>query len=146
MMVPGLNGAAWSAYLSKNKVKPLERISEIQVAKQLYESVSHGKSERVQLFFDSSVLNQYREIDGFKIIRTDSSGRVSRTGSWNVDFGISGEEDSLIHISVESFLHRIPESERDHWVEFMVTLPVSRNFLKGIVRPGCLDDGMIRNW
>jgi hypothetical protein len=124
----------------------MERVSDILSAKQLYVAVAAGKPEKTQLFFDAAVLQRYRDTEGYKIIRTDTSGRVSKPNHWSIDFGISGEDDSLIHFAVEGILHRIPEAEHAHWLSHMVTLPVSRNYLKGALRPGCIDDGMIRNW
>jgi hypothetical protein len=107
--------------------------------------IKNDKLGKLQLFFDAGVLEAYNNTDAFKIIRTDTSGRVSKKGVWAVDFGISAEE-KLIHITVESFIHQVPEAEQEHWMEYMVTLPASKNFLKGVVRPGCIDDGSIRNW
>lgn len=124
-----------------------EWIRDVSIAKQLFSLVAKGeKTEKVQLFFDAAVLNKYREIPDYKIIRTDSSGRISRKGSWNVDFGISSEGDSIVHIPVESLVHKIPDAEKEHWLEHMISLPISANFIKGLIRPGCLDDGDIRNW
>ncbi|HET7627593.1 MAG TPA: hypothetical protein VFK44_04295 [Bacillales bacterium] len=125
----------------------LEKVSDITIAKQFFNELSKKNTpEKLQLFFESNVLDRYQEQDGIKIIRTDTSGRISKTGVWSFDFGISGEDDAFIHLTAESFFVRLPERERDHWIEHMVTLPVSKNFLKGLVRPGCLDDGPIRNW
>lgn len=114
--------------------------------KRLFDGIlKQNKLENLQLFFKSSVLDKYRKDSGYKIIRTDSSGRISKQGSWSLDFGISGD-DELIHFPVERWNNRLPEAEQAHWLESLVTLPVSDNFIKGIVRPGCLDDGSIRNW
>lgn len=124
-----------------------QRIADVTIAKQLYEQVSKGeKTDKVQLFFEAQVLAKYREDMHYKLIRTDSSGRISKPGSWSVDFGISGDADAFIHIPVEALVHRIPEAEKTHWLTHMVTLPVSANFVKGLIRPGCLDDGDIRTW
>lgn len=125
----------------------MESVKDITIAKQLYSEIAKkNMPEKLQLFFESVVLNRYREKSDVKIIRTDTSGRVSKRGSWSLDFGISGVDDSLIHLAGEAFIHRLPEAERDHWIEHMVTLPVSTNFIKGLVRPGCLDDGAMREW
>lgn len=125
----------------------MEHVKDISIARQLFSEIAKkGNPEKLQLFFEASVLDRYREKDDVKIIRTDTSGRVSKRGSWSMDFGISGEDDEIIHIAGEAFIHRLPETERDHWIDHMITLPVSHNFLKGLVRPGCLDDGPIREW
>jgi hypothetical protein len=125
----------------------MEHIKDISIARQLFTEIAKkDMPEKLQLFFDANVLDRYRDKDDVKIIRTDTSGRVSKRGVWSLDFGISGEDDEIIHIAGEAFIHRLPEAERDHWMDNMITLPVSRNFLKGLVRPGCLDDGPIREW
>jgi len=125
----------------------MEHIKDISIARQLFTEIAKkDMPEKLQLFFDANVLDRYRDKDDVKIIRTDTSGRVSKRGVWSLDFGISGEDDEMIHIAGEAFIHRLPEAERDHWMDNMITLPVSRNFLKGLVRPGCLDDGPIREW
>lgn len=122
-------------------------VKDITIAKQLYSEIAKKNIPgKLQLFFESSVLDPYREKREVKIIRTDTSGRISKRGSWSLDFGISGDDDAFVHIAGEVFIHRLPEAERDHWIEHMVTLPVSQNFIKGLVRPGCLDDGAIREW
>jgi hypothetical protein len=124
-----------------------QRIEDTAIAKLLYADVARGeKLEKVQLFFSANVLDKYRGSSDYKIIRTDTSGRLSRPGGWSVDFGISGEGDSIIHIPVESLVHRIPDAEKEHWLAHMVSLPLSANFVKGLIRPGCLDDGNIRSW
>ncbi|HEU5140356.1 MAG TPA: hypothetical protein VFT51_10295 [Bacillales bacterium] len=125
----------------------MEHVKDISIARQLYSEIAEkGIPEKLQLFFDADVLTRYSDKDDVKIIRTDTSGRVSKRGVWSLDFGISGEKDEIIHIAGEGFIHRLPEAERDHWIEHMITLPVSQNFIKGLVRPGCLDDGPIREW
>ncbi|KRW92027.1 hypothetical protein SD51_05960 [Alicyclobacillus tengchongensis] len=116
-------------------------------AKRLLEAMtSKQKPDIAQLFFNASVLDTYRERDGFRIIRTDTSGRLSKPGGWSVDFGISGEGDRYIHIPAHAWVHRIPVEEQAHWLEYALTLPLSDNFVRGVVRPGCIDDGPIRNW
>jgi hypothetical protein len=125
----------------------LQSVKDVSIARQLYERVAAGDIlEKVQVFYTADVLERYRTTDGYKIIRTDTSGRVSKAGSWSVDFGISGDEDTLLHTSVEALVHRIPEREREHWLNYMVTAPLSANYVKGLIRPGCLDDGPIRVW
>jgi hypothetical protein len=122
-------------------------VNQNAVTKQLYDvTLNSLKTEKIQLFFSADVLDKYRQTGDFKIIRTDTSGRVSLRGSWSLDFGISGDNDSFIHIPIESFVHRLPDSEHAHWLTYAISLPMSSNFLKGLMRPGCLDDGSIRNW
>ncbi len=125
----------------------LVHVEDVPIAKQLYDKIANSKqADKAQLFFFAEVLNKYCDLADYKLIRTDTSGRISKRGSWSLDFGISGENDSIIHIPVEGFVHRIPETERSHWLGQMALLPVSVNFLKGLIRPGCIDDGPIRDW
>jgi hypothetical protein len=124
-----------------------QRVADISIARQMFELIAKGeKTDKVQLHFDASVLAKYRADGNYKIIRTNTSGRVSKVGAWSVDFGISGDDDALIHIPVEALVNRIPSGEKEHWLASMVTLAVSANFIKGLIRPGCLDDGDIRAW
>src|SRR5690606_39017110 len=133
--VPGPNGAAWSAFRSSAKrdtakmETPVQRIQDVTIAKTLFTDIFQGeKVNKVQLFFLSDILNKYRENDNFVIIRTDTSGRLSKKGGWSLDFGISGGEDRLIHTAVESFVHRVPKPEHEHWLAHLVSLPVSANY------------------
>jgi len=122
-------------------------IQDVTIAKTLFADILQGeKIGKIQLFFESDVLNKYLENDNFVIIRTDTSGRLSKKGGWSLDFGISGEQDRLIHTAVESFSQRVPKTEHEHWLAHLVNLPVSANYIKGLIRPGCLDDGAIRKW
>lgn len=103
------------------------------------------QADKAQLFFAASVLNKYRETEGYRIIRTDTAGRVSKQGVWSVDYGISGDTDQFIHVSAESWVYKIPKGEQEHWLAHLLTLPMSAHYIKGLVRPGCYDDGPIRN-
>jgi len=124
-----------------------QRIQDVAIAKTLYSDILQGeKTNKVQLFFQSDILDHYRDNDNYVIIRTDTSGRISKKGGWSLDFGISGEADRLIHTAVESFVQRVPKPEHEHWLAHLVSLPVSANYIKGLIRPGCLDDGPIRKW
>jgi hypothetical protein len=117
------------------------------ILRQLYATVLAGdKWEKLPLFFDARVLDHYRQNSNFQIIRTDTSGRLKKTGGWSLDFGISGEGDSIIQVALESLTGRLPETEHEHWLSHLITLPLSSNYVKGLVRPGCLDDGPIRPW
>lgn len=115
----------------------------VQLLTSIKEKEQAGKA---QLFFAVSVLDKYRKAEGFRVIRTDTTGRVSKPGTFSVDFGISGDSEQLIHISVETWVYKIPKSELDHWLSHMQTFPVSDNYLRALIRPGCMDDGPIRNW
>ncbi|MBM2826840.1 MAG: hypothetical protein HW403_904 [Dehalococcoidia bacterium] len=113
------------------------------VYKKLLES---GDSNLVQLWFDATVLDKYRGVSSFSIIRTDTIGRISRERTWSLDFGIAPDE-TLIHLSLSDLLQRLPESEREHWAGHIVTHPVSILFLQTRVAPtSCIDDGDLRQW
>jgi hypothetical protein len=104
-----------------------------------------GDVGRLQMWFTQDVLDGYRRQPGTKVIRTNSAGRV-RTASWSLDFGIC-DEDRLIHATVDDLSKRLPESEREHWAQYVHGPAASRNFL--LMRFGggaCIDDGEIRDW
>ena len=98
-----------------------------------------------QLHFDAAVLDRYRGVDGFSIIRTNTVGRVRKQGGWNLDFGIA-EDDSLIHIS-QADVAKLPKEEREHWAAHAADLASSRMYLQMRMSPGsCFDDGDVRDW
>lgn len=102
-------------------------------AKLLFGAMTQKKQpELAQLFFRSEVLNRYRETEGYRIIRTDTSGRVSKPGGFSVDFGISGDGDAYIHIPAQAWVYKIPQNEQEHWLNHLVSLPMSENFLRGL--------------
>jgi hypothetical protein len=113
----------------------------------LYLRVLGGDSGASQIWFDQRVLDRYRGREGFRVIRTDTAGRVRAPAGWSLDFGIS-DGDRLIHASAADLAQRVPGSERQHWIGYLVTLPVSRTFLT--MRLGgagsCIDDGELRDW
>ena len=100
----------------------------------------------VQVCFDIAVLEKYRGVPGFSLIRTDTVGRLKREGGWAIDVGI-GEEGRTIHASLGDVLHSLPEAEREHWAQHAVSLPLSEQFLRMRLQPGsCFDDGEVRPW
>ena len=108
-------------------------------------ALASGKLDLIQLWFESSVLDRYREDPDSKILRSNSAGRLRGSGGWLVNFGIA-PGDGLIHLSVGS-LSIIPDSHRAYWLEHLVALPVGENFLRMSVNPGaCIEDGESRPW
>jgi hypothetical protein len=104
-----------------------------------------GKFDLVQIWFESAVLDRYRDDPDTRILRTDSAGRLRGPGGWMVNFGIS-PDDALIHMPVATAIG-IPESQRAHWLEHVVGLPAGDNFLRMAMTPGaCIDDGQTRDW
>src|SRR3569833_344100 len=106
----------------------------------LYRKVMAGEAAAAQLWFDQSVLDQYRGRPGWRVIRTDTVGRVRSPDGWSLDFGIA-DGDQLVHTSVTDVVERLPAPERVHWLEHLRTLPVSANFI--VMRSGagaCISD------
>lgn len=100
----------------------------------------------VQLTFDQAVLDRYRSDASYRVMRTNSAGRVARTGGWSLDFGI-GEDDGVIHASWQALTERLPDSERDHWAGCASGPHLSHNFVRMQLSPGsCFDDGDLRSW
>ena len=105
-----------------------------------------GDLGAAQIWFDQRVLDRYRGQQGFRVMRTNTAGRVRSPAGWTIDFGIA-DEDQLIHASAADLAQRLPPPERQHWVEYVATLPLSRNFVT--MRLGahsCVDDGELRDW
>ncbi|MGB2695356.1 MAG: hypothetical protein WBD55_09245 [Dehalococcoidia bacterium] len=100
---------------------------------------------RLQISFDAAVIEKYRGAAGFSLDRTDTVGRIKREGGWALDVGIADEERT-VHASFQDLLG-LPESERDHWAQHAVALPLSRAFLQMRLQAGaCIDDGEVRDW
>ena len=99
----------------------------------------------LQLAFEARVLERYRGVDAYSIIRTNSAGRLRRQGGWALDFGIA-EQDAIVHASWRDLSNNLPEDERDHWAEHASGI-VSNNFVRMQLSPGsCFDDGDVRPW
>jgi hypothetical protein len=112
----------------------------------VYGRVLGGDASLAQVWFDQRVLDKYRTQTGYRVIRTNSAGRVQIRGGWTLDFGIT-EDSQLIHASAADLAQRLPAAERRHWTSFLVGLPVSPTFLTMRLGAGhCLDDGDVRAW
>src|SRR5438105_1631584 len=99
-----------------------------------------------QVWFDARVLDRYRALVGWRVMRTNSVGRVRSAEGWSLDFGIA-EVDPLVHATLADLSQRLPASERSHWAQHAVTPSVSRNFVTMRMAPGsCIDDGELRDW
>ncbi|HXF52278.1 MAG TPA: hypothetical protein VNM43_11410 [Dehalococcoidia bacterium] len=100
----------------------------------------------IQVSFDQRVLDRYRGVPGFSVVRTDTIGRVRREGGWSLDFGIAPGEEQ-IHVCLGDLFEKLPESEREHWAAHVVTLPLSDRYVQARLQPGsCVDDGDLRTW
>jgi len=112
----------------------------------LYLRVLGGDLGAAPLWFDAAVLDRYRALAGWRVLRTNSVGRLKSPEGWMLDFGIA-DTDGLLHASVADVAQRLPGAERDHWAQHLVTPAMSRNFLTMRLVPGsCIDDGDLRAW
>jgi len=112
----------------------------------LYLRVFGGDLGAAPLWFDATVLDRYRGRTGWRVLRTNTVGRVQSPEGWSLDFGIADAE-RLLHASVSEIAQRVPAAEREHWAEHLVTPAVSRSFLTMRLVPGsCIDDGDLRAW
>ena len=100
----------------------------------------------VHLWFTQDVLDRYRGRDGWRVIRTNSVGRIRSGEGWSLDFGIA-DAGQLIHTSAAELSQRLPAPERQHWAQHVVAPAASRTFLTMRLAPGsCIDDGELREW
>lgn len=112
----------------------------------LYVRVLGGDFGAAQLWFDQRVLDRYRAMPGWRVMRTNTVGRVRSPEGWQLDFGIA-DDDQMVHISVADLAQRLPASERAHWSQHLAAQPVSRNYLTIRMAPGsCFDDGDLRDF
>ena len=112
----------------------------------LYLRVLGGDLGAAQLWFDQHVLDRYRALPGWRVMRTNTVGRVRSPEGWQLDFGIA-DDDHFVHISVADLAQRLPAGERQHWAQHLATPPVSRNYLTIRMAPGsCFDDGDLRDF
>jgi hypothetical protein len=112
----------------------------------LYLRVLGGDLGAAQLWFDQRVLDRYRAQPGWRVMRTNTVGRVRSAEGWSLDFGIA-EGDQVLHASIADLTQRLPAAERQHWAQHLVTPAVSRTFLTMRLAPGsCIDDGELRDF
>lgn len=105
-----------------------------------------GDLGATQLWFDQAVLDRYRAQPGWRVMRTNTVGRVRSPDGWSLDFGIA-DGNRLVHTSASELSQRLPAPERQHWAQHVVTPATSRNFLTMRLAPGsCIDDGDLREW
>ena len=112
----------------------------------LYLRVLGGDLGAAQVWFDQHVLDRYRALQGWRVMRTNTVGRLRSPEGWSLDFGI-GDDEAVVHTSASEISQRLPVGERQHWAQHVVTPAVSRNFLTMRLAPGsCIDDGDLRDW
>ncbi|MBV9579574.1 MAG: hypothetical protein JO057_13380 [Chloroflexi bacterium] len=105
-----------------------------------------GDLGATHLWFDQRVLDRYREQSGWRVMRTNTVGRLRSPDGWSLDFGIA-DADGVLHSSATELSQRLPAPERQHWAQHVVAPTASRNFLSMRLAPGsCIDDGELRDW
>ena len=108
--------------------------------------VLNGDLGAAQLWFAANVLQRYRELPGWRVLRTNSVGRIRSPEGVTLDFGIADDEQ-VVHATAADLSQRLPSNERQHWAQHLLVPPVSRNFLTMRLVPGsCIDDGDLREW
>jgi hypothetical protein len=112
----------------------------------LYARVLAGDVGAAQLWFDQAVLDRYRGQPGWRVLRTNSAGRLKSPDGWSLDFGVA-DNDRLIHASANAVSQRLTAAERPHWIEHLVSPAASRNFVSmQLGGAACIDDGELRDW
>ena len=105
-----------------------------------------GDLGAAQVWFDQHVLDRYRGRPGWRVMRTNTVGRVRSPDGWSLDFGIA-DGDEIVHTGLADLNQRLPAAERQHWAQHLVTPAVSRTFLTMRLAPGsCIDDGDLRDF
>ena len=105
-----------------------------------------GDLGAAHLWFDQRVLDRYRAQPGWRVMRTNTVGRLRSPDGWSLDFGIA-DSDHLLHSSAAELSQRLPAPERLHWAQHVIVPATSRNFLTMRLAPGsCIDDGELRDW
>jgi hypothetical protein len=125
-------------------IRTVDRVDAQRAA--LFVRVLGGDLGAAHLWFDQRVLDRYRDLPDWRVMRTNTVGRVRSPEGWTLDFGIA-EGEELVHTSAAEISQRLPQAERQHWAQHVVTPAVSRNFVTMRLAPGsCIDDGDLRDW
>src|SRR5574341_2628620 len=108
--------------------------------------LKEGNALLAPVFLRVEVLQKYHETAAYSVVRTDTIGRLRRPGAWMIDFGIA-EDEQTIDVTLDDLMHRLPEAERAHWIEHIVTPALSGNFVKAKLSPiTCIEDGELRQF
>ena len=96
--------------------------------------------------FHAAVIARYRALPGASVIRTRNVGRVSLPRQWSLDVGIDDDAGEVI-ATLSDLAARLPESERDHWLDHLAAEPGSAVFLRmQFAGAACIDDGEPEAW
>ncbi|MCY4614999.1 MAG: hypothetical protein OXC71_01205 [Chloroflexi bacterium] len=96
--------------------------------------------------FRAAVIERYRALPDAQVIRTRNVGRVGLPRQWSLDVGIDDEAGEL-SVPLRDLAGRLPEAERDHWLDHLVDEPGRAGF-RGMQFAGaaCIDDGEPEAW
>lgn len=96
--------------------------------------------------FRGEVIERYRALPGAQVIRTRNVGRVALARQWSLDVGID-DHTGEVSVPLRDLAGRLPEAERDHWLDHLVDEPGSAVFLRmQFAGAACIDDGEPEAW
>ena len=96
--------------------------------------------------FRAAVIERYRALPGAQVIRTRNVGRVGLPRRWSLDVGID-DDAGEVSVPLRDLAGRMPEAERDHWLDHLVDEPGSAVFLRmQFAGAACIDDGEPEAW
>jgi hypothetical protein len=112
-----------------------------------HRALKSGDPALLQVGFDAGVLERYRGDARYRVMRTETVGRVQMERGWSLDFGISPAE-ATVHASWGALTTVLPAEEREHWVSHAAPVAAySDMFLRMQLSPAsCFDDGELRPW
>lgn len=123
----------------------VERSTELLEQSLLRRALAARDPGRLHVHFAPAVIERYRSVAGAQLLRTRTVGRIAVPGLWSLDLGIA--PDGTLHAPFQDLADRLPEAEWGHWVEHLVALPASSNFLQMRAAAGaCIDDGDTEPW
>src|SRR5436190_21348959 len=106
----------------------------------IYARVVGGNLGLAQLWFSAAVVDTYRARPGWRVLRTNSVGRVQSPEVWSFDSGIAADGEAL-QATINDLIQRLPEGERPHWLQHVIAVPTSRTFPTMRRAPGaCIGD------
>ncbi len=96
--------------------------------------------------FRGEVIERYRALPGAQVIRTRNVGRVALPRQWSLDVGID-DDTGEVSVPLRDLAGRLPEAEREHWLDHLVDEPGSAVFLRmQFAGAACIDDGEPEAW